>query len=223
MRKRTLTLALGIVFVVAAETASATDFAGLPPRGPVAPEFGWAGPYIGLHFGVAGGASHDSEEPDVPLRGRHFGAHAGYNALVAGNLVLGIEGSVSAGGPGGMVQYIDAEPMLGPVTMTEQINWIASLGGRAGFALGDWMPYVAFGLARADATRTTGLLQTITRGHSGWTVGAGVEWMFAPNWTARGEYKYYSFRPSTYDWAVGGPSSVDFNFSTVEIGVNYKF
>jgi outer membrane immunogenic protein len=66
-------------------------------------------------------------------------------------------------------------------------------------------------------------MQTITRRHSGWTVGAGVEWMFAPNWVARGEYRYYSFGPRTLDWAIGGPSAVDFNFSTIEFGLNYKF
>jgi opacity protein-like surface antigen len=159
----------------------------------------------------------------VPLGGQLIGAQVGYNALVTGNLVLGIEGSISAGGPGGFVQYIDTEPALGPVTLTEQVNWIASLRGRVGWATGDWMPYLTAGWARADSTRTTGLLQIITHGHSGWTAGVGVEWMFAPHWTLRGEYRYYSFGAVPYEWAVGGTSAVDFNFSTAEIGLNYKF
>jgi opacity protein-like surface antigen len=223
MHQRVLTLALGIGISAIAAPASAADFGGLPQRPAFAPQFSWAGPYVGLHFSLTSGTSHDSEEPDFPIRSQYVGAHAGYNALVTGNLVLGIEADISAGGPGGFIQYIDADPMLGPVTLTEQINWMASLRGRAGFAMGDWMPFVSLGLSHADATRTTGFMQTITRGHSGWTFGAGVEWMFAPNWVARGEYRYYSFGPRTLDWAIGGPSAVDFNFSTLEFGLNYKF
>jgi outer membrane immunogenic protein len=224
MRKRIVTLALGAM-VGLTTMVSAADMRQLPvPSAKTrTPDFSWAGLYVGLHAGAARGASHDSEEPTVRLSGQYIGAQIGFNALVAGNLVLGIEGDMSAGGPSGFVQYIDAEPMLGPVTMTEQINWIASLRGRAGVAMGDWMPYLTAGWARADSTRTTGLLQIITHGHSGWTFGAGVEWMFAPRWTLRGEYRYYSFGSVPYEWAVGNTSSVNFNFSTAEIGLNYKF
>jgi opacity protein-like surface antigen len=225
MRKRTATLALGAV-VGFTTMVSAADMRprSVPPEKTYTPDFSWAGLYLGLHGGAARGASHDSEEPTVRLGGQYIGAQVGFNALVAGNLVLGIEGDISAGGPAGFVQYIDnSDPLLGPVTLTEQIQWFASLRGRAGLAMGDWMPYVTAGWARGDSTRTTGQLQIITHGHSGWTIGAGVEWMFAPHWTVKGEYKYYSFGPVPYEWAVGGPSSVNFNFSTAEIGLNYKF
>jgi len=159
----------------------------------------------------------------VPLDGEFVGLQIGFNAIVGNNFMLGIEGGLSSGGLAGLVQYVDAEPILGPVTLTEQIHWIASIRGRAGWVMGDWMPYVTAGWARADSTRTTGFMQTITLGHSGWTAGAGIEWMFAPHWTLRAEYKYYSFGPMTYEWAIGGPSIVNFNFSTAEIGLNYKF
>ena len=34
--------------------------------------------------------------------------------------------------------------------------------------------------------------------HSGWTVGAGVEVMFAPKWSVKAEYLYRSFQGETY-------------------------
>lgn len=33
---------------------------------------------------------------------------------------------------------------------------------------------------------------------SGWTVGAGVEYMFAPNWSLKGEYMYADYGGERY-------------------------
>jgi opacity protein-like surface antigen len=225
MRKHVLALALGIAVGIAG-SASATDLTGAapPPWKSYSPEFSWAGAYFGLHGAAAGGASYDSDEPKVPLGGQYVGAQVGFSTIVGGSLLLGLEGDYSASSIHGFIQYIDLDdPLLADVTLTEQVRWIATLRGRVGLPMGHWMPYVTAGWARADSTRTTGELQTITLGHSGWTVGAGVELMLTPHWTVKGEYKYFSFGPMTYEWAVGGPSSVGFNFSTVEFGLNYRF
>lgn len=74
----------------------------------------------------------------------------------------------------------------------------------------------------------------------GWTVGAGVEWMFAPGWSARGEYlhvdlgKINSAMPplvythGSYGFAggpavIGTASSARFTDDVIRIGVNYHF
>jgi outer membrane immunogenic protein len=31
---------------------------------------------------------------------------------------------------------------------------------------------------------------------AGWTLGGGLEWMFAPHWTHKAEYLYYDLGPS---------------------------
>ncbi|MFG3756370.1 outer membrane protein, partial [Klebsiella pneumoniae] len=36
-------------------------------------------------------------------------------------------------------------------------------------------------------------------GRSGWTIGGGVEVMFAPNWSVKAEYDYYDFGSSIVD------------------------
>ena len=39
----------------------------------------------------------------------------------------------------------------------------------------------------------------------GYTVGAGLEYMFAPNWSAKAEYQYYNFGSTTF---TSGPADV---------------
>src|SRR5262249_41094755 len=66
--------------------------------------------------------------------------------------------------------------------------------------------------------------------YSGWTIGGGVEWMVATNWSAFIEYNYYDFRnKSVFNVVLGPPNitgqslSSSINISTVTVGVNYRF
>ena len=98
-----------------------------------------------------------------------------------------------------------------------------------GYALGDrgtWLPYVTGGLAygesKINGTQTlpapvTAFSMSNTR--VGWTVGAGVEWAFAPQWSAKAEYLYVAL-PTTTLILV---DSVKFNTSLVRAGLNWKF
>ena len=59
----------------------------------------------------------------------------------------------------------------------------------------------------------------------GYTVGAGLEYMFAPSWSAKIEYMYYNFGSTTF---VAGPAGVigaRFNDDehTIKAGLNYRF
>ena len=59
----------------------------------------------------------------------------------------------------------------------------------------------------------------------GYTVGAGLEYMFAPNWSAKLEYQYYNFGSSTF--LTGPVDIVGTRFTdsehTVKAGINYRF
>jgi len=67
----------------------------------------------------------------------------------------------------------------------------------------------------------------VTRTRSGWTVGAGVEWAFAPNSSAFIEWDHYDFAKtnvilaSRFDHQFGLDAKE--RFETVKIGVNYRF
>jgi outer membrane immunogenic protein len=60
----------------------------------------------------------------------------------------------------------------------------------------------------------------------GYTVGAGLEYMFAPSWSAKVEYQYYNFGSTTF-LAGSPPILVGTSFRddehTVKAGINYRF
>src|SRR5262249_18515690 len=64
----------------------------------------------------------------------------------------------------------------------------------------------------------------------GWLVGAGVEWAFAPNWSAKFEYDYLGLGNRTFFIPATGPflagdifTSNNPNFQEFKVGVNYLF
>jgi outer membrane immunogenic protein len=67
-----------------------------------------------------------------------------------------------------------------------------------------------------------GVNQTDTR--AGWTVGAGLEWAFIGNWSAKIEYLYVDLGDETCSVANCGVSTtVSDKLNLVRLGVNYRF
>jgi outer membrane immunogenic protein len=67
---------------------------------------------------------------------------------------------------------------------------------------------------------------TLDRGHrDGYTVGAGLEYMFAQNWSAKAEYMYYDFGSSRFvtPTALAPLGSFRNDDHTVKVGLNYRF
>ena len=71
--------------------------------------------------------------------------------------------------------------------------------------------------------------------NAGWTIGGGVEWKFATNWSAFAEYNFYDFNNSRLFSLVGTPHvgpgvnvqgrtlDSEVILSTFTVGVNYRF
>jgi outer membrane immunogenic protein len=59
----------------------------------------------------------------------------------------------------------------------------------------------------------------------GYTVGAGLEYMFAPNWSAKVEYQYYNFGNTTFTTGPADVIGTRFRDDehTVKAGINYRF
>jgi outer membrane immunogenic protein len=74
---------------------------------------------------------------------------------------------------------------------------------------------------------------TTTHTQSGWTAGAGVEWAFADNWTAKVEYLYVNLGNGSVNCATAAclaastgvqiPVSVGLTENLIRAGVNFKF
>lgn len=91
-----------------------------------------------------------------------------------------------------------------------------------------WTSVQADGGATLFSGETNTFTLSTTRG--GYVLGAGYEWMFAPNWSVRGEYLYYGFQGNLNSpvilFPVAGATlngSVNkFNTSVFRIGLDYK-
>jgi len=200
-----------------------------PPVYPV-PIYNWTGFYIGGHLGGAFASDNNFSGLSTGnnSNGRFMGGlQAGYDYQFSPNFVAGIEGqyswlsgSVGAVFPGGFA-YTNNQRGLGSIT------------GRVGYTWGPGLLYVKGGYAYSDnnervTSAVTGApIAFSTNGdHSnGWTVGLGVEYMFAPNWSAKAEYQYYNFGNATFTSPAGLVPSGSFTTDdhTITAGVNYRF
>ena len=59
--------------------------------------------------------------------------------------------------------------------------------------------------------------------HSGYTIGGGIEYMFAPNWSAKAEYMFTHLEGQTYNLGGLAIDSGTGEFSSVKVGINYHF
>src|SRR6266853_1111594 len=66
--------------------------------------------------------------------------------------------------------------------------------------------------------------------NSGWLVGVGIEWAFAPNWSAKVEYNFLGLDDRTFIVPVGfrfltGDAFIERNrdIQMVKVGINYRF
>ena len=63
---------------------------------------------------------------------------------------------------------------------------------------------------------------------TGWTAGTGVEWAFAPHWSASLEYNYYDFGDDAFTLvdnvnSVSVSGSLKDRIHTGTVGLNYHF
>jgi|SRR5579871_1056096 len=216
--------------VLGAAPAMAADLAARPytkaPPAMMAPIYNWTGFYIGGHVG--GGWSGNN---NIDGSNGHFlgGLQAGGDLQLATNWVVGIEGQYSwqTGGNGNNGV---AFPVLG--TATRNDRGLGSVTGRLGWTWGPGLLYAKGGVAFTDSSIGVAVagvptaFATTGNNKTGWTVGAGLEYMFAPNWSVKGEYQYYNFAnttfvPPTPVGLVGQTFKNDEH--TFKAGVNYRF
>lgn len=184
--------------------------------------FDWSGFYVGAHAGYGWGdvtvTPLDDGLGTSDASGWLLGVQAGANAQFD-TFVLGVEGDIAWSNISN-ADAIDTGPWEGAV----DVDWLASLRGRAGVALDQVLLYATAGVAAAGVTYTDTDLapdETGSATHFGWTAGVGAELAVAENVSVKAEYLYYSIAPETYD--LGDPDDVSFDLHTVKVGVNFHF
>jgi outer membrane immunogenic protein len=221
-----------------------------PPvyQAPIAIVPTWTGIYLGLNAGWGWTGSNDSKfrfagpfgildvKPfNQVISSPVFGGQLGYN-YQTGSWVWGVEGDVD--GSNMRINRSATVPGLGTAFLNERQNWIASARARIGYVWGPGMSYVIAGVAWSNtdadggATLFAGGVSTfnVSQTRRGSVMGAGYEWMIAPNWSVRGEFLYYTFAgtvtgTNTFP-AVGtnvAEGTAKFNTGIARVGIDYKF
>lgn len=216
-------LALGSTSVLAADLPART-YTKAPPI--VAPVYNWNGFYIGAHVGGAfGGDNGATDISGIGLatsnRDSAFlgGGQGGYNWQFAPNWLVGVEGDISG------LSSSDRNFVSGGEAFRDRTDWLASVTGRLGYTWGPGLIYAKGGVAFRDDNGLSGTVPFATnRDSTGYTIGGGLEYMFAPAWSAKIEYQYYNFDTTTVSNLGGAPQfSYKDDIHTVKAGINYHF
>jgi len=225
-------LALSCASALAADLGARPVYTKAPMMAPV-PVFDWTGFYIGAHAGYGWADATYSDPRATPgwslnnkMNGGLFGGQLGYNVQL-GNFVLGVEGEASWSGISGGAT--DVAPFAGDAYDTK-MKWLAMGTGKLGVAFDRAMLYAKGGAVWADTEYNYNAVgfgpSSASKTRFGWTVGAGVEYAFAPNWSAKLEYNYLDFGKKTIDivpLANGFTADIDQTAHLVKIGINYRF
>jgi outer membrane immunogenic protein len=226
---------------------------------PPPPPFSWTGFYIGGNLGVAWtdgdlccdgfGNSTSISQHAVFTGGGQVGANYQWNWLV-----LGVEADFDW-----LANNNNSSRTLSFGSDAFQLSandrWITTVTGRVGYAFnwgwggvpgwglgngGAWLIYGKGGWGWAGVNKIT--LTDVTTGGSidfsnsnsnnGPVGGVGIEWAFAPNWTAKLEYQELFLNnkdftvPAGFDGGIidgRGFSTFNRTVQTVTVGINYLF
>ena len=267
MRKHTLSVLAAAAVGLTASMASAADLprkapAYVPPVAP--PIMTWTGCYIGGNVGGVftqqsadfnvGSISHDNS-------GFTGGGQIGCDYQWAGGWVIGFRNMFNGTSGGGKTVTLNgfSDEAFNNATVNFSNQWFDALTARLGYAWGPaWLMYFQGGAVWSKAkAEITGFGGTFSNGtpicgnfgvtcdfgsasktRTGWTIGGGVEWMFAPHWSAFLEGNYYDYGNNNrtittnnfFDNSplgfVGCDTGCNFNTkataATVLVGVNWR-
>ena len=189
------------------------------------------------------------------LIGGQIGYNAQFNNIVAG-LETDIQGVIGSRGSqswsGALLIPGFAQSAVSSANAARKIDFFGALRARLGWLVTpSWLLYATGGMAYGGVNASTNVVQALVPNsiatpvwgsagafsglRVGWTIGAGVEWMFSSNWSVKAEYFYYDLGRVSYAGSPmvtlgGGPftiaavnSSTRFNGNVVRLGVNYHF
>jgi outer membrane immunogenic protein len=237
-----------IAGVLAGLSPACADAADLGPYGAPPPPgnyyepvrdmpWSWRGFYVGLNTGYAwggddtvtlSGSGIGTASGSLSPSGWFGGGQIGYNAQFQ-SLVFGIEADLqgsnisdSFGGP------IPGSPYFAQAST--KVDWFSTIRGRVGYAAGPALLYATGGFAFANVDTEIAAIGPGTsvsfsndQVKTGYTVGGGIEWAFAPNWSLRSEYLYVNLGDQDFTAPGGYAAHTETDFHTVRMGLNYRF
>ena len=243
MRSSLLSLLAGTAaLAIAASAAQAADLPSRyapPPMVAAVPLFTWTGFYVGVNAGY-GWNTNDSNTFIDPVLGVVSGGGSDGGFVCGGQIGYNYQFNQFVIGLETDIQYAD----LGNGRSTfgqgfagnnNNGNWFGTVRARAGFAFDRALVYATGGLAYGDiGNRSAAFIApdgTVFAGsgsstNTGWVLGAGVEYAFTNNLTAKFEGLYVNLdsnNNNNFGAFVGNNNSGNTEFGVVRAGLNYKF
>jgi outer membrane immunogenic protein len=228
--------------------APGAQAADMPLKAPalVPPPATWTGWYIGAHAGM--NWQQSSSINNYTTLSANFshtdgsgfigGGQIGYN-WQHGNSVFGIEGDISWLGGGGSFSSnpVFARPGKMEASLSNKVDWLSTIRGRMGLAVGDTMVYATGGVAIGHANNSQQPFDVFpgnvphTKSEAktkvGWVVGGGIEHMWDQHWTLGLEGLFVDLGKSTASVTPlsGFTKSTTFSNQIVigRVKLNYKF
>ncbi len=249
--KKLLLAIIGSVILLAGGHATAADLAARPytkaPMVAPAAVYDWTGFYVGGNIGgvtlsdkqdqydAGSGCWWDCSDPEVhsKMRGTGVlgGVQAGYN-WQSGVWVFGIEADLDGTSAKSTLNSFCNGSGYCDLTQRASLDALGTLRGRIGYAFDRALVYATGGLAFArvhnhvNDNDDPGLWDQ-SSWRAGWTVGAGLEYAIASNWSVKVEGLYYKLENKTLVFtnsgAVYDPNKFTDNGVLARVSVNYKF
>jgi outer membrane immunogenic protein len=207
-------LALGLLLASITGTAFAADMSAPSAPYTKAPALSPATNWSGFYVGAVGGYGSEATSDSSAIKGGFGGGTVGYNYQF-GTYIVGVEADGAFGD-------ISSTASLGGITATAKVDSLVTVRGRVGAAFDQILVYGTGGVALADTKLSVsgfGVSASDTHTQTGWVAGAGVEWMFMPRWSLKGEYLYRRFD----DMTVFGVSTGSLAVNSGQVGINYHF
>lgn len=239
--KKFLLVTSSLIALGAAAPAGAADLAARPyTKAPpmVAAVYDWTGFYIGVNGGWGSSRnSWDSVAPNLLVgpEGSHdatggtVGGQVGYR-WQAGTFVFGLEAQ------GNWADFSGSnQSQIFALRNHTNVDAFGLFTGQIGYAVNNVLLYVKGGAAvTANTYRINtlgGALAGVTGDDTRWggTIGAGLEYAFAPNWSVGVEYNHLFMQDKTYSFtnattgAFFGNDRIRQDVDLVTARLNYRF
>lgn len=165
-------------------------------------------------------SEEESDDAKLRLRGGLIGGGLGWNTQY-GNWVFGIDGDYSYAA---LTAHSDACGSL-PNSCGSRLKSFGTVRGKVGAVYGSWLLYASGGWAFGEVSGVSSAKLSGSDIYSGWTVGAGIETLIAPQWSMKLEYLYADLGDrDLYQANVPGfPENVAVRANILRVGINYRF
>src|SRR5258705_11790385 len=228
VKKAPILATVALVALAVHDPAAAADPAVAVKAPATPPTYDWDGFYVGGHVAYGPGHTRYQVWEPAPIMGANrfgglmAGLHAGYNYVLPSRILLGLEGDIS------VPNFLESNAVLASVPrpdgdLIQQLDYVGTVRGRAGYVFEPWMVYATGGFAFAGSRilnpLPSGDAEKALRVRPGWVAGGGAEYGFAPHWALQFQYLYSRYGSAEALFPSGTPYAGTMDLHELRLGL----